>query len=499
MNCKGMNRKPLYIILLLALLLPVGQLMAQKSKSKGKFACDIVFNVAGAPDTSLCLTIMYNGKYIIKDTAERVSPGVFRCRSEQPLQEGFYTLVSNNAKPYMSFIMSANQRFTASMDTTGSVNAISFKNSPENDEMLRFQRKASEGQKQLVAYRKQQAANKDNQDSIDFYTAKIKELNAEMQDFIGDLIARNPNYLFSKMQRVGREIPLPDPDTNNAEFLPAYYRQHYWDNIDLSDSRLIFTPVFEPKMKEYFGKVLQYQDVDTINKYVDMVLARTESDSLMYRYCIDWLARYYETSKYIGYDGVFVHIVKNNHLQGKCTWIDETLLKKYAKRVSHIEPLLIGTPAVELIIPDTTQSSDMRTWISSHRLPKEYTILWFFDPDCPKCNKQTALLKQLYDSLETAGTRNFDVYAIGNDSDVARWKKYVKDKKLPWYNVGGNRGNVDYLTIYNIYESGNPSMFIINKRKEIILNRSIEIMAIPEFLKQYEAIQKKKAAAAKKD
>ena len=186
-------------------------------------------------------------------------------------------------------------------------------------------------------------------------------------------------------------------------------------------------------------------------------------------------------------------------MQGKCTWIDETLLKKYAKRVSHIEPLLIGTPAVELIIPDTTQSSDMRTWISSHRLPKEYTILWFFDPDCPKCNKQTALLKQLYDSLESAGTRNFDVYAIGNDSDVARWKKYVKDKKLPWYNVGGNRGNVDYLTIYNIYESGNPSMFIINKRKEIILNRSIEIMAIPEFLKQYEAIQKKKAAAAKKD
>ena len=496
-----MYRKPLYIIILIAFLLPSLQLMAQKGKSKGKSApaCDIVFNVEGAKDTSLCLTIMYNGKYIIKDTAIRVAPGVFHSKKAEPLQEGFYTLVSNKSKPYLTFIMPANQRFTASMDTTGNVNKISFKNSPENAEMLRFQHKASASQKKLAEYRKQLTAQKDNQDSVDFYTAKIKELNEEMQSFILDLIERNPNYLFSKMQRVGREIKLPEPDTSNPEFLPAYYRQHYWDNIDLTDSRLIFTPVFEPKMKDYFGHVLQYQDVDTINKYVDMVLERTSADSLMYRYCVDWVSRYYETSKYIGHDGVFVHIVKNNQLQGKCTWMDETLLKKYAKRISHIEPLLIGTPAVELIIPDTTQSSDMRTWISSHRLPKEYTILWFFDPDCPKCNKQTALLKQLYDSLEAAGIRNFDVYAIGNDSDVERWKKYVRDKKLPWYNVGGNRGNVDYLNIYNIYESGNPSMFIINRRKEIILNRSIEIMAIPEFLKQYEAIQKKKAAQAKKD
>ena len=495
-----MHRNCFYTIILLALLLPSVPMMAQKGK-KGKSApaCDIVFNVAGAHDTSLCLTIMYNGKYIIKDTADYISPGVFHCKNEQPLQEGFYTLVSNKSKPYLTFIMPANQRFSVSLDTTANVNAISFKNSPENDEMLLFQRKASESQKKLNAYRKQQTAYKDNQDSVDFYTAKIKELNEEMKSFIMDLIKRNPNYLFSKMQRAGREIELPEPDTNNPEFLPAYYRQHYWDNIDLTDSRLIFTPVFEPKMKEYFGHVLQYQDVDTINKYVDMVLERTAVDSLMYRYCIDWVSRYYETSKYIGHDGVFVHIVKNNQLQGKCTWMDETLLRKYAKRISHIEPLLIGTKAVELIIPDTTQSSDMRTWISSHHLPKEYTVLWFFDPDCPKCNKQTTLLKHLYDSLETAGTRNFDVYAIGNDSDVERWKKYVRDKKLPWYNVGGNRGNVDYLTIYNIYESGNPSMFIINRKKEIILNRSIDVTAIPDFLKQYEAIEAKKAAAAKKD
>lgn len=492
-------KKTGWIFLVLLCLFVVPQSWAQKGKASKKYACDLTFNVKNSPDTSLCLTIMYNGKYIIKDTARMVAPGKFRCTNVKPMQEGFYTLISNKSKPYLSFIMPTKQLLEVSLDTTGEVKNIVFKNSPENDEMIRFQLKVGESQKRLTDIRKGLADNKDNAEKKEYYTQQMKDLNAEMDSFIVDLINRNPNYLFSKMQKANREIYIPEPDSTNPDFLPAYYRLHYWDNVDLADSRLIFTPSFESKVKDYFTRVLQYQEVDTINKYVDLFIAKTEPDSLMYHYCVDWVARHFEQSKFIGHDGVFVHLVNNNHLKGKCTWIDETLLRKYEKRISHIEPLLIGKKAVELIIPDTTQSDDYAKWISSYSMPKEYTIMWFFDPDCPKCNKQTGFLKQLYDSLEAAGTRNFDVYAVGNDADVQRWKDYVKKKQLPWTNVGGNKANVDYLSVYNIYESGNPSMFIVNRKHEIILNRSIEIMAIPEFLHQYEVIQQKKAALLKKE
>ena len=195
---------------------------------------------------------------------------------------------------------------------------------------------------------------------------------------------------------------------------------------------------------------------------------------------------HYETSKMLGHDGVFVHLVKNNHMQGKCTWIDEDLLRKYEKRVKHLDPLLIGKQSVELLIPDTSMTDDVRLWHSSYRLPKPYVILWFYDPDCPTCKKESEKLSKLYDSLERVGARNFDVYAIGNDADIARWKKYVKEHNYPWINVGGNKANVDYLDAYNIYETGNPAMFILNEKREIILNRRIEISTIPEFLQQYE-------------
>ena len=78
------------------------------------------------------------------------------------------------------------------------------------------------------------------------------------------------------------------------------------------------------------------------------------------------------------------------------------------------------------------------------------------------------------------------MYAVANDADIDRWKKYVKENNYPWINVGGNKGNVDYLELFNIYETGNPAMFIINEKHEIILNRRIEMNTVPEFLRQYE-------------
>ncbi len=222
-----------------------------------------------------------------------------------------------------------------------------------------------------------------------------------------------------------------------------------------------------------------------------MVIQKTESDSLMYRYFIEWLSYQFESSKIIGHDAVFVHIAKENQLKGKCKWLDEEAVGKYERRINSMEPLLIGKKSVELIMPDTTLTQDFTKWHSSYNLSKPYVVLWFYDPTCHTCQAESEKLKTVYDSLETIGKRNFDVYAIGSDTDLERWKKYVRDKKYPWINVGGNTANIDYIEVYNII--GNPTMYIIdNSTKEIILNRRIEMVGIPSFLEQYEKLKEYK-------
>lgn len=475
----------------------------QKSKNnpanyRDKDGHELVFNIKDSKDALVYLVIHYNDKLILKDSATPVAKEKFVFKGTDRYDDGMYSLVSGSKRLYLNFILDNNQHFTYNLDTTANVNNFSVEGSPENAEMLRFQKKTAQASVNASEWAKKRKEFEDagNTDSAEVYKEKLNNINKEMMEFIDDLIAKNPDFLFSKMQKSYKNVDVPEYKKEDGEpdymKQAAYYRLHYWDNVDLADHRFIYIPSFDPKMKDYFLKVLYHQETDTINKYIDIFLKKTEADTFMYHYCCDWLSYQFETSKVIGHDAVFYHIAMTNQMAGKCYWLDEDILSKYQKRTTRLAPILIGKVAPELIIPDTTLSEDMRTWHSSYRMSKPYTILWFYDPDCPTCKKESKNLRTVYDSLEAIGKRNFDVYAIANDADIDRWKRYVKENNYPWLNVGGNKGNLDYLEYFNIYEMGNPAMFILNNRHEIILNKRIDMHSIPQFLEEYEKIEEMK-------
>ncbi|MBO7089196.1 MAG: DUF5106 domain-containing protein [Lentisphaeria bacterium] len=479
----------------------------QKSKNnpanyRDKDGHELVFNIKDSKDALVYLVIHYNDKLILKDSATPVAKEKFVFKGTDRYDDGMYSLVSGSKRLYLNFILDNNQHFTYNLDTTANVNNFSVEGSPENAEMLRFQKKTAQASVNASEWAKKRKEFEDagNTDSAEVYKEKLNNINKEMMEFIDDLIAKNPDFLFSKMQKSYKNIDVPEfkKEDGEPDYMKqaAYYRLHYWDNVDLADHRFIYIPSFDPKMKDYFLKVLYHQETDTINKYIDIFLKKTEADTFMYHYCCDWLSYQFETSKVIGHDAVFYHIAMTNQMAGKCYWLDEDILSKYQKRTTRLAPILIGKVAPELIIPDTTLSEDMRTWHSSYRMSKPYTILWFYDPDCPTCKKESKNLRTVYDSLEAIGKRNFDVYAIANDADVARWKKYVKENNYPWMQVGGNKGNLDYLEYFNIYEMDNPAMFILNNRHEIILNKRIDRHSLPQVLVEDDKIEEMKKTGA---
>jgi len=210
------------------------------------------------------------------------------------------------------------------------------------------------------------------------------------------------------------------------------------------------------------------------------MLDKAQSDSLMYRFFVEYFTKEYENTNVIGYDAVFVHFAKNHPIAGKCTWMDEDFVKKYIMKVEGMEPMLIGKKTVEMVLADTSQ----KKYYSSYDMPKKYRILWFYDHSCPTCKKEAKELKVVYDSLENIGQRNFDVYAVIKTEDFAGWKKYINENRYTWINVGGIRGNIDWEKAYHI--TSNPKFYIINQNKEIILNRDIPKHLIPQFLEDHE-------------
>ena len=462
-----------------------GQSHSSQNKINEEKGHKIVFNIKDANEPVVYLSIRYQDKLLLRDSAYLNPAGQYIFRGDYRYESGLYSLVSAHKTPYVDFIIDKYQYAEFDIDQSRNPENFSVKNSPENEELFAYQRTVLKTRKQVqeIQRKRQQFARAKMRDSLNVYNRQLNSLQTEINRFTLDMIDRNPDFLFSKVQKSSLPVNIPESVLKSDTLTRnIYYRDHYWDNVDLGDSRLIPFQILENKYQDYFFQVLRYAGTDTLIKYVDRFLQKTENDSNMYRHFLDKLTYDFQVSKVLGHDAVFVHIAKNNHLKDKAYWLDEFMIAKYEKRVKNLEPVLIGSQAAELIIPDTSG----QRWISSHTLPEKYILLWFYDPTCVTCKAESENLRTLYDSLTRAGTRNFEVYAVGNDIDIERWKRYVKENNYPWIQVGGPVANIDYMAAYNIYESGTPSLFILNGNREIILNRRIEIKQIPGFLHRYE-------------
>lgn len=419
----------------------------------------------------------FRDEFRVLDSAT-ASQGSLNFSGKHKIDKGVYVLMKNRKTSMFDFMIDDSRTFTITFDEKYTNAGMKVKGSKANELMYQYMAKQDWGREQAKEYKNDKE--------------KMDALSKEMVSFEENYLKNNQQYLFSKLISMFGNVDIPDQipagsrDTNLREWQACYYRTHYWDNVDLKDHSLIYTPHLFNKMNMFFyGPMLYYQDADTITKYVEMLFDKVVDDSTMLRYFMDFaLPRYERSTKNIGWDQVFVNLVNDYYLKGKCPWATKAELYNKQQTVQFLSQSLIGAMGQELIMADTNQSEDPKDWISSHALPQKYVMLWFWDPDCNHCKKQTAELITLYDSLTRAGNKIFEVYAVGYESDVAKWKGYVRKHKLPFINVGGPNVNIDYQEAYNVH--GAPTMIILNADRQIIMNKTLATKNVLPFIEQYE-------------
>ena len=393
-------------------------------------------------------------------------------------ETGIYVLYrQGDKKPVTDFTIDGSQRFTIHLSPSDDVITDMIKGSEANKAMFLYKdklREANNRSREIEKMKKDPATKAQAEKDME-------ALRAEMESFEENYLAQNRKYLCARLTEMMRHPEVPD----EVEDKPLYFRSHYWDGVDLKDHSLVRTPDLFNKMNYYFFGVLYHADADTIMRYTDRLLESMNGDTLMMRYVLDFIMpRYYRSTKNVGWDAVWCHLVRTWYLSGRCPWATRGDIVYKQKEVAKLEQSLIGAVGQELWMADTNQSSNPDEWISSHRFPQKYVILWFWDPDCHHCQEQTATLKTLYDSLSAAGNKIFEVYAVGYEADVAKWKKYVRDHHLPFVNVGGSNVNIDYQVAYNVH--GAPTMIILDEHRRIIMNKVLPTNQILPFLKRHE-------------
>jgi thiol-disulfide isomerase/thioredoxin len=231
--------------------------------------------------------------------------------------------------------------------------------------------------------------------------------------------------------------------------------------VDLSDDRLLRSPIFHQKISRYFNNVI-VQIPDSISKETDRVIAMTKGNPETFKYIVWWLTYTYETSKIMGMDAVFVHMVEKYYMTKQVNWIDSTQMTKIIDRAKKIAPNMLGNRAPTLRLRDMYLNP-----LSSDEVKSPYLVMVFWDPTCGHCKKEIPKLDSLYKkSLKAKGV---EVLAINLEGDQKLWMDYVAEHDLLWLNAWDPYNESDFRKKYDIYST--PVIYLLDKERKIIAKR----------------------------
>lgn len=440
----------------------VGQSLADGYKIKVK--------VNGLQDTICHLANHYGDKQYITDSARVDHNGVFTFEGKENLAGGIYLIVVPG-RNYFEIVIDKEQKFSVETDLDSLTQHAVFTGSIDNRLFNNYQRFMIKKQQQSILLRDLYTQHKSNPDSAKYYKDQLTVIDDEVMAYRVKLMKDNSDSFVAKIIKTMEEpdIPAIPKDENgkpDSNYVFRYFKQHFLDNVDFSDSRLLRTPLLQQKIHQYVEN-LTVQMPDSIIRSCDTIIIRARANKEVFKYAVVTLTNNYETSKIMGFDAVFVHLAQKYYMSNEAYWADSTLKSKIADRVYKITGNIIGKQAYNLNMWDT--SGNMR---NLKDVAAKYTVVYFWDPTCGHCKTETPKMKLLYDSVKV---NSVEVFAVGIESDPELWKAYIRDNKLNWINATDLYNVSGFRNYYDIYST--PVIYLLDEKKNIIAKRiSVETL-----------------------
>jgi hypothetical protein len=443
---------------------------------------NIAVTIHGLKDSSIYLAYHFGEKQYIKDTIKLDNSGHGIVKGIESLPQGIYMIVLPG-KQYFEFLVSDDQFFNIDCSYSDYFGTLNFTGSDENSAFLAYQKKWIELQKQASAISKRMQDNKQNADSSKMLSQQQIEQENKMKSYLRKVISDNNGNLLAVLVKALLPIEVPKFDVpavtknpDSVKWVRTFYynKDHFFDNVGFTDERLLRTPILYSRLQAYFSYIERFEPPDSLNYEVDKLIKKTEKDYKMFQFVSVYLFNHFRESEIMGHDAVIVKIADDIYLSGKADWVSKEFRDDLKKQVDLIRPNLIGKKA-ENIIMDSYQGK----FVSLYDIEKEFTILYFWEPDCGHCKESTPKLKAFYDKQHEY---TFEIFAVCTTAEKAKWTKYIEENKLMWINGWDPERRSHYDYYYNIQST--PTVYILDKNKEIIAKK-LSVEEIDNFIVNY--------------
>jgi thiol-disulfide isomerase/thioredoxin len=472
-------------------------------------AQDLTFKINNLEDTTVHLARYYGSKLLFADTTElKKGVAVFDGDKHKP---GMYAFVLPGQK-YFEFIHNDQEVVIETMLPDFFEN-IKVKKSKENQVFYTYINflKQSQGDAKRL---NEERANAEDDERKEEITKQLKDLWEKGQVYQKRMVAENEGTLVAKIINMNIDVKVPEAPKNedgsiiDSNFNYNYFRDHFFDNIDLTDERLVRAPVFQHKFEYFYSKEMLLQHPDTIFKYLSRVIDQMPEGTEMYQFAATTAATTLSKSKIMGMDRAFNLILERYFCaqdekgNAKAFWLTKEKLDELCENTQKRLRLVQGEVPPNLILPDSTNNK----WYSLHDVDAEYTIVYFWDPNCGHCKKEVPKMGELYN--KKFKDRNIEVYSVGKATgeDFEAWKEFIKKHNLTFINVGLTQQiysqakkdprslipgtttleSLNYQDTYEIYST--PRLFILDKDKKII-GKGLGIAQLEEYMDKVQGFQ----------
>lgn len=435
--------------------------------SELKAQADFTIEIADNQDTTFYLTYCRGDKYRMSDTCE-VAQGKAVFKQENNYPEGIYVLTNKAKVRLLEFFLGKDQKFSISVPVASPDSFVTCSGDNETKLFFDFVKVSN------TIYRTIKEIGENEGLEQDLKKHKIDSLERVLENYREKMIVDNHATFLSKVLNAMKEPQIPDSIAGNQQKAYHFFKDNYWNNFDLTDARLIRTPLINSKLNYYFEKLVAPVP-DSIETEIDRIIVKSFSNLEMRDYLIWYFTEQYQNPKIMGMDRVFVHIADNYFAKYEIENATPSVKEKIMERADILRNLVLGNAAPNLILCDTTENNFM----SLRNIKSDFVIIFFWDFDCGVCKKELKILKELYESKKYP----IEIFAVASNANFDGWRKFIKENNLNWVNVNGMKSvTQDFHDLYDIYST--PVIYVLDKDKRII-GKKIQANQVVEIL-EYE-------------
>lgn len=266
------------------------------------------------------------------------------------------------------------------------------------------------------------------------------------------------------------EIPqmMTDPQER-----ALYYVNHYWDMYSLADTAFIHSTDTE-QLFAGFVDALQYVSSQESGMALRNMMNLMGADSTAYaHFCLLCEKYLYDPNSPMRSEDLYISVLEQMLASHRLTEAEKIRPADRLKQAHKNRP---GMTAADFTYV-TPSNLDKVQRMNSIRA--DYTMLFFYDPDCSNCQKYEQILSEIPAFIEMQQKGRLRVLAIYPDENETGW--LLNSSKMPqgWIVGWNKKGEIRSKMLYETRAT--PALYLLDKQKKVIL-KDVSLERIIQYL-----------------